>query len=67
MTDKGKIQEKFFVLGEVRNGRLSSTCSELAGKARQLADSVGGEVTVILLSDRLAEDPKILFLRGPTG
>ncbi|GAB1485363.1 hypothetical protein MASR2M79_04100 [Aminivibrio sp.] len=38
---------------------------ELAGKARQLADSVGGEVTVILLqSDRLAEDPKTLFSSG---
>ena len=64
MTDKGKNNEKFFVVGEVRGGRLAPLCRELAGKARQLADSVGGEVTVILLSDELAEDPKILFSSG---
>ena len=64
MTDKGIKQEKFFVVGEVRGGRLSPLCRELAGKSRQLADSVGGEVTVILLSDRLAEDPKTLFSSG---
>ncbi|NLB84092.1 MAG: hypothetical protein GX791_07590, partial [Synergistaceae bacterium] len=64
MTDKRKNNEKFFVVGEVFRGRLSSTCRELAGKARQLADSVEGEVTVILLSDGLAEDPKILFSSG---
>ena len=64
MTDKGIKQEKFFVVGEVRGGRLSPLCRELAGKSRQLADSVGGEVTVILLSDRLAENPKTLFSSG---
>ncbi len=64
MADKRRSKEKFFVVGEVRRGRLAPLCRELAGKARQLADSAGGEVTVILLSDRLAEDPETLFSSG---
>ncbi len=64
MMEEKKKKEQFFVVGEVRRGRLSPLCRELAGKARQLADSVEGEVTVILLSDRLTEDPNTLFTSG---
>ena len=54
----------FFVLGEVREGRIHSVTRELTGKARELADTVGGRVTTILLSGRLADLPAELFLCG---
>ena len=41
-------QKSFFVLGEVRDGRIHSVTRELTGKARELADSVGSWVTVIM-------------------
>lgn len=52
-------EEKIWVLGEIKaNGELSSTVSELSGKAKELADSlqtVTGKihsVTVVLLQDK---------------
>jgi len=57
-------QKSFFVLGEVRDGRIHSVTRELTGKARELADSVGGRVTTVLLSGGLADSPEDLFRYG---
>ena len=57
-------QKSFFVLGEVRDGRIHSVTRELTGKARELADSVGGRVTTVLLSGGLADSPVDLFRYG---
>lgn len=57
-------QKSFFVLGEVRDGRIHSVTRELTGKARELADSVGGQVTAALLSGGLADAPEDLFRYG---
>lgn len=56
--------KEFFVLGEVRHGRIHSVSCELAGKARELADSVGGTVSVVLFCDELRDDPETLVKRG---
>ncbi|PKL02069.1 MAG: electron transfer flavoprotein subunit alpha, partial [Synergistetes bacterium HGW-Synergistetes-2] len=58
------VQKSFFVLGEVRDGRIHSVTRELTGKARELADSVGGRVTTVLLSGGLADSPEDLFRYG---
>jgi len=57
-------QKSFFVLGEVRDGRIHSVTRELTGKARELADSVGGRVTTVLLSGGLSDSPDSLFRYG---
>ena len=57
-------QKSFFVLGEVRDGRIHSVTRELTGKARELADSVGGRVTTLLLSGGLVDSPDDLFRYG---
>ncbi|MDD3391861.1 MAG: hypothetical protein PHO98_11195, partial [Synergistaceae bacterium] len=46
---------KFFVIGEVRGGLIHSVTYELTGKARELADTVEGSVTAILLCGRLTD------------
>lgn len=61
--EKGAARTKFFVLGEVREGRIHSVSYELTGKARELADTCGGSVTTLLLSGGLKEGPEGL-LRG---
>ena len=58
------VRKDFFVLGEVRDGRIHSVTRELTGKARELADSVGGRVTTMLLSGRLSDSPDDLFRYG---
>lgn len=60
----GVSVKEFFVLGEVRNGRIHSVSFELAGKARELADSVEGRVSVVLFCDGLQDDPRTLVRRG---
>ena len=57
-------QKSFFVLGEVRDGRIHSVTRELTGKARELADSIGGRVTTVLLSGGLSDSPDSLFRYG---
>ena len=57
-------QKSFFVLGEVRDGRIHSVTRELTGKARELADSVGGRVTTVLLSGGLSDSPEDVFRYG---
>jgi electron transfer flavoprotein alpha subunit len=52
------------VFGEVRGGRPHPVTLELTGKARELADRRGCEVSVLLLCERLADAPEDLFAYG---
>ena len=61
MAEKRK---EFFVVGEVRDGRIHPVSRELTGKARELADSGGGRVTTVLFSGRMEDAPEGLFRNG---
>lgn len=52
------------VYGETRGGRIHSVTYELAGKARELADDLKCPVSVLLLTDKLTDDPSDLFRYG---
>lgn len=52
------------VLGEVRSGRLHRATLELTSKARSLADTLGGEVSTLLMYDRIDRDPSTIVHYG---
>jgi len=52
------------VLGEVRSGRLHRVTLELTSKARSLADVLGGEVSTLLMYDRIDRDPRTIVHYG---
>lgn len=52
------------VLGEVRSGRLHRATLELTSKARSLADTLGGEVSTLLMYDRIDRDPRTIVHYG---
>lgn len=53
-----------WVCGEVRQNKIHSVTAELVGKARELADKKGSEVTCLLFYDNLTECPENLFSYG---
>ena len=52
------------VCGECRNGSIHPSTLELAGKARELADSRGSSVTVVLPFGHLDDDPARCIRHG---
>lgn len=52
------------VCGEVRRGRIHPVTMELAGKARELADEKGTQVSCLLFFHELLDDPADLFCYG---
>lgn len=57
-------EHKFFVIGEVRGGHIHSATYELTGKARELAGTVKGSVTAVLLCGRLTDTPQAVIESG---
>ena len=53
-----------WVFGEVRGGRIHPVTLELAGKARELADDLKGQVSVLLAGGPLEEDPRLPLSHG---
>lgn len=62
-TDKSKYTN-VWVVAEVLSGRIQPVTHELIGTARQLADSRGSQVCVVLLSSGITSQASSLFAYG---
>ncbi len=58
-------EQRIFICGEVRQGKIHSVTRELTGKGRELGDARGNfSVEVLLLTDFLEDAPEELFRVG---
>lgn len=64
MRKEDRNFQGILVFGETRSNKIHSVTYELTGKARNLADVKGCEVSVLLLAESLRDDPSDLFRFG---
>ena len=64
MQEPRNGHKSVWVFGEVRGGRIHPVTLELAGQARELADDLKGQVSVLLAGGPLEEDPRLPLSHG---